>query len=90
MLPFGVTIPATVPQWSEIPEGLMNKRVCIYFDSLYVSSNLVLIIRRVNCINTTSGICHSVLVTVRYAGRVLPDLHTGRCTVQGDICQILY
>jgi hypothetical protein len=32
----------------------------IYFDSLPVSSNLVLIIRRVNCFNTTSGICHSV------------------------------
>ena len=31
-----------------------------YFDSLHVSSNLVLIIRRVNCINTTSGICDSV------------------------------
>jgi hypothetical protein len=27
MLPFGVTIPATVPQGSEIPEGLMNNRV---------------------------------------------------------------
>jgi hypothetical protein len=24
MLPFGVTIPATIPQRSEIPEGLMN------------------------------------------------------------------
>jgi hypothetical protein len=24
MLPFGVTVPATVPQRSEIPEGLMN------------------------------------------------------------------
>jgi len=24
MLPFGVTIPVTVPQRSEIPEGLMN------------------------------------------------------------------
>ena len=24
MLPFGVTIPATVPQRSEIPEGLLN------------------------------------------------------------------
>jgi hypothetical protein len=24
MLPFGVTIPATVPQGAEIPEGLMN------------------------------------------------------------------
>jgi hypothetical protein len=30
MLPFGVTIPATVPQRSEIPEGLMNKPVFLY------------------------------------------------------------
>jgi hypothetical protein len=29
MLPFGVTIPATVPQGSEIPEGLMNNPVRI-------------------------------------------------------------
>ena len=29
MLPFGVTIPATVPQRSEIPEGLMNYLVHI-------------------------------------------------------------
>jgi hypothetical protein len=28
MLPFGVTIPATVPQGSEFPEGLMNNPVC--------------------------------------------------------------
>jgi hypothetical protein len=27
MLPFGVTIPATVPQGSEIPEGLMYNPV---------------------------------------------------------------
>jgi hypothetical protein len=27
MLPFGVTIPATVPHGSEIPEGLMNNPV---------------------------------------------------------------
>jgi hypothetical protein len=27
MLPFGVTIPATVRQGSEIPEGLMNNPV---------------------------------------------------------------
>jgi len=27
MLPFGVTIPATVPQGSEIPEGLTNNPV---------------------------------------------------------------
>jgi len=29
MLSFGVTIPATVPQGSEIPEGLMNNPVYI-------------------------------------------------------------
>jgi hypothetical protein len=29
MLPFGVTIPATVPQGSEIPEGHMNNPVDI-------------------------------------------------------------
>ena len=29
MLPFGVNIPATVPQRSEIPEGLMNYPVCV-------------------------------------------------------------
>ena len=36
MLPFGVTIPATVPQRSEIPEGLMNYPVFIqpYSDML--------------------------------------------------------
>jgi hypothetical protein len=34
MLPFGVTIPASVPQRSEIPEGLMNYPVLkgSYFD----------------------------------------------------------
>ena len=32
MLPFGVTIPATVPQQSEIPEVLMNYPLCIFID----------------------------------------------------------
>jgi hypothetical protein len=31
MLPFSMTIPATVPQRSEIPEGLMNYPVIIVF-----------------------------------------------------------
>jgi hypothetical protein len=31
MLPFGVTIPATVPQSSEIPEGLMNYPVYTFY-----------------------------------------------------------
>jgi len=52
------------PTWRTIPFY-----VFIYFSSLHVSSNLVLIIRRINCINTTSGICHSVSVTVSCAGR---------------------
>jgi hypothetical protein len=35
MLPFGVTVPATVPQGSEIPDGLMNNPLyvckCVIF-----------------------------------------------------------
>jgi hypothetical protein len=34
MLPFGVTMPVTVPQRSEIPEGLMNNPV--YLSTLYM------------------------------------------------------
>jgi len=37
MLPFGVTIPATVPQSSEIPEGLINYPV-------YVEKFLILLV----------------------------------------------
>jgi hypothetical protein len=36
MLPFGVTIPATVPQGSEIPEGLMNNPVYLKTVSSFV------------------------------------------------------
>jgi hypothetical protein len=35
MLPFGVTIPATVPQKSEIPEGLANYPVLRKEDKLF-------------------------------------------------------
>jgi len=34
--------------------------VFIYFTSLRVSSNPVFIIRKINCINTSSGMYHSV------------------------------
>ena len=34
--------------------------VYVYFNFLHVSSIQVLIIRRFNCINTISGICHSM------------------------------
>jgi hypothetical protein len=40
----------------------------IYFNSLHVSSTPVLIIRRISCINTTSGIWHSMQVTVSCVG----------------------
>ena len=46
-----------------------NSFLCVYFNSLHVSSNFVLIIRRIDCINKTSGICHCVSVTVSCAGR---------------------
>jgi hypothetical protein len=36
--------------------------VCLY--SLRVSGSHVPIIRRINCINTTYGICHSVQITI--------------------------
>jgi hypothetical protein len=42
MLPFGVTIPATVAQRSEIPEGLMNYPVFIFIQSLEQGFYLIL------------------------------------------------
>ena len=36
----------------------------VYFYSLHVSGSHVPIIRRINCINTTFGICYSVQMTV--------------------------
>jgi hypothetical protein len=58
----------------------------IYFNSLLVSSNLVLITRRINCINTTSGMCHYDRLLCRL-GRNLPT-----CTLDGqsDAYQMLY
>jgi hypothetical protein len=45
----------------------------------------VLIIRRISCINTTSGMCHcSVQI-----GKFLPDLHTRRSPTQSDTYQML-
>ena len=49
--------------------------VYVCFDSLHVSSNYALIIRRINCISTTSGICQSMLVTVWYAGMDGTSIH---------------
>jgi hypothetical protein len=60
-----------------------NSFCIIYFYSLHVSSNLVLIIRRVNCINT-SVICHCVGdpsgMQVGSYPTCIPDGHLHRVT----------
>jgi hypothetical protein len=63
--------------------------LCFYFNSVHVSTNIVLIIRRINCINTTSGTCHSDASSME-VGKFLPDLHTRRSPTQSDTCQILH
>jgi hypothetical protein len=63
-----------------VNDQLDAQLLCIYFTSLHVYSKPVLIIRGINCINTTSGICQSVC----------PDLHTRRSPTQSDIYQKLY
>ena len=40
MLPFGVTVPTTVPQRSEIPEGLMNYPVYSSLDHTLIDSSM--------------------------------------------------
>ena len=59
-------------QVSDLTKLTHNSFLCIYFNFLHVSSKFVLIIRRINCINTASGICQSVSVTVSCAG-LRPD-----------------
>ena len=46
----------------------------------------MVIIRRINCINTTSGICHSVSMTVSCAGQkgIIP-LRIVNCSRSKDI-----
>jgi hypothetical protein len=52
-----------------MPNVTHNSLLCIYFNSLHVSSTLCSSSWETNCINTASGICHSVSVTVSSAGR---------------------
>jgi len=60
--------------------------IYVYFYFLHDSDIYVPIIRRINSINTTSGICHSVWVTVWYAGlrcsnqTCISDSHPHRVT----------
>jgi hypothetical protein len=60
----------------------------VYFYSLHVSDSHVSIIRRINCINTTSGICHSVLMIVWCAG--LDDTAEQTCTTNDHLYRVTY
>ena len=61
----------------------------VYFYSLHVSGSHVTIIRRINYINTTSGICHSVYMTFWCAcldeTASHPNLHTKRSSIQVQV-----
>jgi hypothetical protein len=61
----------------------------VYFNSLHVSSNLLLIIRRITCINTTSGMLCRWLSSMQVR-KFLPDLHSRLSPTQSDTYQMLY
>jgi hypothetical protein len=46
-----------------------------FLNSLHVSSNLVLIIKRINSINTTSGMCHSDSLVCRSGSHTHSDTY---------------
>jgi hypothetical protein len=63
----------------------MHNFLCVYFYSLHVSGKYVPIIRRNYCAYATLGICHSVWMTVWYAGwdeipSCIPESHPHRVT----------
>jgi len=58
----------------------------VYFYSLHVSGSHAPITRRINCINTISGICHSVWMTVWCAGLVETLIQT--CTPNGHLYRV--
>ena len=60
----------------------------VYFYSLHVSGSHVPIIRRINCINTTSGICHSVQTTV-WCARLGESL-IQTCKPNGHLYRVTY
>ena len=69
--------------------NLMHFFQCIYFTSLHVSSNPVLIIRRINCINTSSGIYDSGRWL--YAGQEGTSWPAYQTVIyQSDIYQMMY
>ena len=63
----------------------------LIFNSLHVSSTSCSSSGETNCVNTTSGSCHSVSVAMSCAGREwTPDLHMARPPTQSDSYQRLY
>ena len=70
-------IPCKQPTWRRI-----LFLIFVYSNSLHVSSNQVLIIRKVNCISTTSGTCQyvgdRVVCRFRWNCRFHLNLHTTR------------
>jgi hypothetical protein len=58
----------------------------VYFTSLHVSSNLVLIIRRNDFINTTSGMCHSD----RLVCRSVRNLTLPTCILDGHLHRLTH
>ena len=63
----------------------------VYFQSLHVSGSHVPIIRRIICINMTSGMCRCVQMTVWCAGldESHANLHTKLSSIQSDIYQMI-
>ena len=50
--------------------------IYVYFYSRHVSGTYMSIIRRINCVSTTSGICQSANMTVWYVGAYAPAYQT--------------
>ena len=64
MLPFGVTIPATVPQGSEIPEGFMNNPVDALISQIYFGIKIYMFLTVPLSINRSLLTVHSAVVYV--------------------------
>ena len=62
----------------------------VNFYSLHVSGSHMPIISRINCISTTSGICHSVQMTVWCAGLDETAVSSKTCTPNGHLYRVTY
>ena len=66
-----------------------NSFYVFIFNSLHVSSTSCSSSGETNCVNTTSGSCHSVLVAVWCAGRKLPGVVLTRSVYPDDEHNVL-